>query len=527
MTPDKSPERGLLADQQADTDQSPATDIRESSSGGAPQPPLGPADQPTSDGLVAEPRSATVIAAGDADLTVLDVRPTPGRPRDYHFPRFERLVLANGMTVVYAHVPGRALLAAQLIFPGGGWSEPADQAGVTMLAARALPEGTKRRDANEFIEASERLGAEIHAEASWDALSASLEVPRSRFEPALALLAEMCFEPAFPGDEVERLRDERLNDLLQAWADPRRRAERVFPETIYAPQTPYSRPLAGVQATIRSLDRDAIAQRHAQLLDPAAATLIVAGDLAGLPLVQLAEQHLGARARPARTGTAGRTPASGVLPNATGAQLVLVDRPGAPQSEVRIGHVGVARRIDDFHAVSVLNAILGGTFNSRLNRVIREERGYTYGIHSSFDMRRYPGPFVIRTAVETAVTVPAIEAVLEIVRGMGEGAVTGEELNTTRDYLEGVFPLRFESAGQVAAALAGLVVLDLPDDELDRYRPMIARVDAAAVHAAAERHIRPDELSIVVVGDARQVEGPLRDAGIGALKLVAADARPA
>ena len=153
-----------------------------------------------------------------------------------------------------------------------------------MLTARAMPEGTQRRNANEFVEAAERLGAEIHADASWEALSAALEVPRSRFGAALALLAEMCFQPAFPGDEVNRLRDERLNDLLQAWADPRRRAERVFPETIYAPDAPYSRPLGGIPPTVRPLDRDAIVDRHGRLLDPSTATLVVAGDLTGLRL---------------------------------------------------------------------------------------------------------------------------------------------------------------------------------------------------------------------------------------------------
>ena len=205
---------------------------------------------------------------------------------------------------------------------------------------------------------------------------------------------------------------------------------------------------------------------------------------------------------------------------------MLVDRPGAPQSELRIGHIGVPRRSDDFHAISVLNAILGGTFNSRLNRVIREEKGYTYGIHSSFDMRGHAGPFVIRTAVETAATAPAIIDALGIVRAIREAPVSDEEIGVARDYLEGVFPLRFESAGQVAAALSGLVVLHLPDDELDRYRPMIARVSRDDVLAAARRHVRPDDLSIVVVGDASQVEAPLRDAGLGEPTVVPADASP-
>jgi zinc protease len=207
-----------------------------------------------------------------------------------------------------------------------------------------------------------------------------------------------------------------------------------------------------------------------------------------------------------------------------GRRVVLVDKPGAPQSELRIGHVGVPRKTADFHALSVLNAILGGTFGSRLNRVIREELGYSYGIHSSFDMRRHAGPFAIRTAVETAVTVPAILETLRIVRDFCDAEVEDEELMIARDYLVGVFPLRFESAAQVASALGGLIVFDLPDDELDRYRPQVAAVSAHDILSAAARHIRPDELSIVVVGDAAQVEQPLRDAGLGEVQLVPYDA---
>ncbi len=186
--------------------------------------------------------------------------------------------------------------------------------------------------------------------------------------------------------------------------------------------------------------------------------------------------------------------------------------------------MGISRLTEDFHSLSVLNAILGGTFNSRLNRVIREELGYTYGIHSAFDMRRRAGPFVIRTAVETAVTVPAVLETLRIVSAFRDGTVEQDELAIARDYLVGVFPLRFEGAAQVAAALGGLVVFDLPDDELDRYRPSIAAVSVDDVQRAALRHIRPDELSIVIVGDAQQIESALRSAELGEVTVISQDA---
>lgn len=506
MTLEDRAEQGFTTDQDFETDAQATSDNQRD----GVEAPLAD-DAPPQASVVAPPADDAVVLVHEPDLSVLDVRPGPGRPREYHFPRFERAKLDNGLTVVHAHVPGRALLAAQLLIPGGGWTEPAGQAGVTVLTGRAMPEGTRSRDANEFIEATERLGAEVHADATWETLSASVEVPRSRFGPALALLAEMVTQPAFPGEEVERLRDERLNDLMQAWADPRRRAERVFPEAIYEDGTPYSRPLGGVQETVGQLDRDAVAARHAEMVDPAKATLVVAGDLTGIDIEKLAQEHLGAMTASPKATTGDQAEAVA----RPGRRVVLVDKPGAPQSEVRIGHVGVARKTADFHALSVLNAILGGTFGSRLNRVIREELGYTYGIHSSFDMRSNRGPFAIWTAVETAVTVPAILETLRIVRDFRDAEVQNDDLVAARDYLVGVFPLRFESSAQVAAALGGLIVFDLPDDELDRYRPQVAAVSAGDILSAAVRQIRPDELSIVVVGDAKEVEMPLRDAGLG------------
>ncbi len=266
-------------------------------------------------------------------LTVLDQRPQPGEPRRYDFPDFERTRLDNGLTLVRAHVPGRPLLQAQLLVRGdaggGATSEAPPQAGVTVLAARAMSEGTAVRDAVAFIEASERLGAEMGASAGWDSLSLHVEVPRTHLAQAMGLFAEMALQPSFPAREVERLRDERLNDLRQVMADPRRRAEKAFPKVIYAAAAAYARPTGGVEETVASLDRDLVAARHEALLRPAACTLLVCGDLAGLPLDAIVADSFGAWAGDAPS------PSVGVAPDlpAKERRVVLVDRPGAPQSE--------------------------------------------------------------------------------------------------------------------------------------------------------------------------------------------------
>jgi len=455
------------------------------------------------------------------DLSVLDTRPGAAEPRHYDFPDFSRATLPNGLTVIACHLPGRPLLAAQLVIRGdtggGATGEPADLGGVTVLMARAMTEGTNRRSAVDLIEASERLGAEIGADAGWDSLAVSLEVPRSRLLPALGLMAEVALEPSFPADEVERLRDERINDLLQAKADPRRRVERIYPETIFADGAPYRRPLAGTELTIPLVDRDAIVARHAAAMRPDAATLVLAGDLEGIDVAAEAAAVFGGWSAPS-----GPVPVAGgpSAARAGGRRIVVVDRPGAPQTELRVGHLGVARSTLDFHAISVLNAIVGGLFNSRLNNLLREARGYTYGINSSFDMRRHPGPFTVRCAVQTEVTVPAITDILGEISRIREGAVEAPELTIARDYLVGVFPLRFEAAAQVAGAITGLVVNGLPDDELDRYRPAIAAVSAEQILAAARLHIRPDEASIVMVGDASRFVGALRDADLGEVVVI-------
>ncbi|MEO8208481.1 MAG: pitrilysin family protein [Chloroflexota bacterium] len=443
-------------------------------------------------------------------------RPTPGVPRPYLFPPFERTRLANGLTVIAVHMAGRPLLAGAFIVSGGASDEPQGEAGATVLMARALTEGTTRHDAVALVEATERLGASLHVEAGWDALSVTLDVPAARLPALLDVVAEVVAEPTFPSAEIDRLRDERLNDLLQAAADPRRRAEEAFIETIYAPTSPYRHPAAGLRGTVEKLDADAARRALARLFDPARMTLIVGGDLTDLDVPALASERFASwQADP--DASAPRVPDAS--PASRERRIRVIHRPGDVQTEIRVGHPGLPRLIPDYHSVSVMSALLGGLFNSRLNHKLREEKGYTYGAGAGFDFRRAAGPFSARAAVNTDVTVPALQDLLAELDGIRSAPVSADELASARDFLVGVFPLRFETPGAVVGAISGLVIQGLPDDELVRYRAQIEAVTPDAVLAAAQAHIRPDEAAIVLVGDADAFLPALEAAGMAPISV--------
>jgi zinc protease len=415
-----------------------------------------------------------------------------------------------------ADLPGRPLISATMILRAGAADEPAADAGSAVLAARALTEGTERYDAIALTEAAERLGASLHAEAGWDATSIGIEVPATRLVPALDLLAEVLLHPTFPDSEIERLRDERLNDLLQAQADPRRRADETYIGTIYAAASPYHRPAAGTRDTVAGLDAGAARRAYERALDPGRATLVVAGDLGGQDVVAIVGPLLGGW-----TASSAAVPGATVddTPAGTGRIVRVVHRPGSVQTEFRVGHPGLPRHIPDFHAVSVMSAILGGLFNSRLNMQLREAKGYTYGASAGFDLRRGAGPFTARAAVNTEVTVPAIlDTIAELVR-MRDAPVEQAELASARDFLVGVFPLRFETPSAVVGALSGLAVHGLPIDELVDYRRRIEAVDIEAVAAAARSHLHVDRAAIVLVGDVDAFGPALEAAGLGTIVI--------
>jgi zinc protease len=448
-------------------------------------------------------------------------RPRPGAPRDYRFPFFERVSLDNGLGVIVAPVHKLPVVTAALVLDAGAASEPAGAEGVAQLAARALLEGTRRRDGNAVGEQFERWGAAVGASADWDATVMSMTVLAPRLADALALFAEVALEPAFPERELARLKAERLADLLQLQTEPRGLADEMFTRFLYEPASRYASPEHGAAPVVKALDRDAVERFYQARYRPRGATLILAGDIRVADGVALAQRLFGAW-----EGDTAAVPPVNDRPARDARAVHIVRKEDAPQSEIRIGHVGLPRQHPDYFPALILNGLLGGLFSSRINLNLREVHAYTYGAHSSFEWRRGAGPFVVSTAVKSDVTAAAAKEILLEIARIRADPVSEDELTLATSYLDGVFPIRYETTESIALALGGLVVYGLPADYFDSYRANIRRVAAIDVLHAADRHLHPDRLQLVVVGDAAEIAAPLAALEAGPVTVYDAEGQP-
>ena len=445
-------------------------------------------------------------------------RPLPGPPRPYRFPSFERITLPNGLELIVAPVRRLPLTTIRFVLDVGARQEARDLAGVASLTATALAEGTERLDGGALAEEFERLGGSLSSSATWDATHVRTTVLSSRLERALSLLTEVVRTPAFARREVERLKDERLAELLELKAEPRGLADARFDGSLYRRSSRLSVQDEGSERTVSGLTTEICRSWHAQQFAPAATALVIAGDVDLDQVVQLASDHL--------ADWNGAKPAAATVDDRPGRDdrsVSLLDRPGAPQSELRLGHVGLPRLHPDYFDVVVMNAILGGVFNSRINLNLRERNAFTYGAFSSFEWRRDAGPFVVSTAVATAVTASAIREVMLELSRMQAAPPTADELTLSTSYMDGVFPIRFETTEAIAGALANLRTLRLPDDYYDTYRDRIRSVTADGVARAARQHIHLDRLQVLAVGDRGHVEPMLADLELGPVIVIGDD----
>jgi predicted Zn-dependent peptidase len=435
-------------------------------------------------------------------------RPEPGTPRPYRFPAVVRRSVGGG-SVVAADLPGHNLAIATLLLDAGGGRETIGAEGVAEVLAKAIEEGTAERSAADYAVALESLGTDLSLSVDWDSFTATVQVPVGSLPAAVELLAEAVRRPRLDPADVNRVRDDEAESLRQYWANPGPRADAVLRADLFGSEVRHGRPLSGDPRSVAALSIDDIASFHASWF-AAPGTLLVVGDLSRIDLDALG-----------RSAFAGATAPAAVIggPFGIGARaarrIVLVDRPGSVQSTLRLGHPAPHRSHPDYVPMTLGAIVLGGAFTSRLNHLLREVRGYTYGIRSEYGLSRRFGRFVVSAGVQTAVTAPAlVDAVGEIARTQSDG-VTEPELAVARDWRAGQLSVGLQSPRAYASALATLVVHDLPDDYHARLRESLLTATVEQVSAATAAHLNAEGITLVIEGDAAKIRTELEASGLG------------
>lgn len=453
-------------------------------------------------------------------------QPTPGTARPWAFPAPERGTLPNGLTVLRSHRPGQQVVAVEIHLEAPLDAEPEGLDGVATIMARALSEGTDKRSAEEFAAELERCGATLDAHADHPGVRVSLEVPVSRLAKALGLVAEALRAPAFADSEIERLVGNRLDEIPHEQANPARRAAKQLYKELFPATARMSRPRLGTEDTVRRIDAAAVRAFYDAHVRPATAVAVVVGDLTGIDLDALLAETLGDW-----SGNGGSPrPVAPITADDTG-RVVVVNRPGAVQTQLLIGRIG-ADRHDSVWPAQVLGAYcLGGTLTSRLDRVLREEKGYTYGVRAFAQVLRSTaggpdsGPagaamLAISGSVDTESTGPALDDLWKVLRTLAADGLTDAERETAVQNLVGVAPLKFETAASVAATLADQVEQQLPDDFQAHLYARLAETGTVEATAAVVNAFPVDRLVTILVGDAAQIAEPVRALGIGEVTVV-------
>lgn len=439
-------------------------------------------------------------------MPVRTAPPAPGELRAFRFPPFLHRQVPGGPDIYAARMEGVPLVSLELVTRAGADRDPVGQAGLATLTASVLDEGTERHDSLEIAARAERLGGYLYSAADWDSGFIAVALLTRHLAEGIDLMAEIALAPTFPEKEIERLRRQRLTELLRRGSDPSSQADDRLSEVIYG-GSPYAAPLIGRESSLATLDRDALVSFYRRHYTLAGSALIAVGDFDPEELIRDVEAAL-----PVRSGEEPPPDLPEIRPvPLDGIAVHIVDRPGAAQTELRLGHAGVPRKHPDFLALAVLNTLLGGKFTSRINMNLRERHSYTYGASSRFAARKGPGPFVVDAAVATESAGAAAREVLGELRRIREDLVEPEELSETLSYMIGVYPYTLQTIGDVAKRLEILAVFGFPDDHYVRYTERLSAITREDLLESARRHLHPEQIAIVMVGPADtlvpQIEG--------------------
>lgn len=449
-------------------------------------------------------------------------QPEPGKKPVLRVPTWTRTTLANGAELVVSQKRDLPLVSVSISWVGGSnqFEDPA-KLGVASFTAQMLSEGTTSRTGDQLADAQQLLGTRIATGIGGESATMSFTSLGDKLEPALDLMADMLLNPSFPADALERLRAQRLVALTQAKDQPNAIAGNVFSKVVYGDAHPYGRVVT--EQTVKSITRDDIVAFHQAFFKPGRAIVTVVGDVDAARVSSEFERAF-ARWQPGGEKPAFTYPAP---PDLRATTIYLVDKPKAAQSVVAIGIPGPARDTPDYYAIEVMNTILGELFQSRLNHLIREVRGYSYGVGSAFGFGKGPGPFRAGGAIITAKTDSAMIDFMNELRGVQGGKpFTDDEIQQGKESLVQSLPALFASVSSIRGAIAGLYVDNLPETYYNDYAGKINAVTADDLVRVAKKYIDMDHLNIIVVGDRAAIDEPLRKTGIAPIVYLDIEGRP-
>lgn len=435
--------------------------------------------------------------------------PKPESPKPLQLPEIQQFNMDNGLPVYLVERHNLPLLQFILVSRAGSIYDPPGQLGLAEMTADMMDEGAGERNALELSEEADFLGISLSTYSNREQLGLRLFTPTSRLEEALPLFADVLLRPRFEQEELERKRTEALVALAQAHDEPRAVAMEAFNQLIYGKEHPYGRSGSGTEAGLKALTVQHLRDFHREYVAPANSFLVVVGDIDREGL----RKSLGKALAGWKGGQLKRREVP-PPPKREGFTICLVDKPGAAQSVLRLGHPGLSRKTADEYPISVMNTILGASFTSRLNQNIREEHGYAYGAGSAFWQPQYQGYFLAYADVQSDVTGPAIQEFLKELNNIRE--VSAGEVEKARNYQALSFPAEFEDVESIAANLSDVAFYDLPGDYLNQHIGKLLAVTEEQVEAAARKHVHPENMILVVVGDreliGREVEalGPVK-----------------
>ena len=446
-------------------------------------------------------------------------RSTPPKlapPPALKLPPVQKQALSNGLAVWIVEQHEVPIAQVNMIVRAGSAADPAGKYGIASMTANMLDEGAGGKSALELADAIEFLGAQLGTSSTFDYSAVRLSAPVVKLGDALPLMADVVMRPSFPDAELERLRKERLTRLLQARDDPAAIIDLAFPRLVFGDKHRYGTSAGGGAAEVKAMTLADIRAFHGTYYRPELSTLLVVGDVTPATVVPMLERAFGAWKGQASAPKIAPLPAAGQL---TSRKIYIVDKPGAAQSQIRIGWVGVPRSTPDYPTLQVLNTILGGSFTSRLNTNLREEHGYSYGAFSGFEERISPGAFSARAGVQTDKTAEALKEFFNEFAGILK-PIPEDELVKAKNYVALGFPAEFESTGDLAQKLEEQVVHSLPDEYFPSYIRSVVQVTGPGVEKAATTYIQPDKFAVVVVGDRKVIEQGIRALNLGPVEVL-------